>query len=180
MTTEATVQRQFRISDRGFRIIEVNPQCAIRSPQSRRGAVAVEFALVAPILLSILFGMVQLTRMFEAQTLLETAAREGARLGAMDREGLLQEGQSVNDKIISDVKSFLASNGIPRDSVTVAIKDHENPNDDFDLDDPANDLRLFDVHVSVDLSAVSYMSPPEDYPLTGSITFRNGYATITQ
>ncbi|OHB76828.1 MAG: hypothetical protein A2W31_04500 [Planctomycetes bacterium RBG_16_64_10] len=133
-------------------------------------------------LLSILFGMVELTRMFEVQNLLNTAAREGARLAGMDREGLLQEGQSASDKLTSDIKSFLASNGIPRDSITVAIKDHENPDEDFDLDDPANDLKLFDVHVSVDLSEVSYMpvAPQEDFPLTGSITFRNGFATIAQ
>lgn len=148
----------------------------------RRGAVAVEFAIVAPVLLAILLGLVQLTRMFEVQNLLDTAAREGARFAAMDREGIVPEGQSANDKLASDVKNFLASNGIPRDAITVAITDHENPDTDFDLDNPANDLRLFDVKVSVDFSSVSYASftPQQNGVLTGSITFRNGFATISE
>jgi hypothetical protein len=148
----------------------------------RRGAVAVEFAIVAPVLLAILMGMVELSRVFDVQNLLDTAVREGARLAAMDREGLLQDGQSANEKVTSDIKNFLASNGVPRDSVTVAIKDHENPNEDFDLDDPANDLKLFDVHVSVDASALGFGARAlhDGSVLTGSITFRNGFATITE
>jgi len=61
--------------------------------------------------------MVELTRMFEVQNLLDTAAREGARLGAMDREGLLQDGQSTNDNLTADIKNFLASNGVPRGNI---------------------------------------------------------------
>ena len=148
----------------------------------RRGAVAVEFAVVAPVLLAILFGMVELSRIFEVQNLLDTAAREGARFAAMDRDGLLQDGQSTNDKLTSDIKNFLATNAIPRDAVTVAVEDHENPGSEFNLDDPANDLKLFDVKVTVDLSAVSSsaLSLCENGSLTGSITFRNGFATISQ
>lgn len=148
----------------------------------RRGAVAVEFAIMAPVLLAILYGMVELSRVFEMQNLLDTAAREGARMAAMDRDGLLQEGESANDKLVNDVKNFLASNAISRDAVTVTVKDHENPDDDFDLDDPDNDLKLFDVSVSVDLSAVTNtaLSSYNNGTLTGSITFRNGFATISE
>ncbi len=148
----------------------------------RRGAVAVEFAIMAPILLAILFGMVQLNRVFEVQNLLDTAAREGARFAAMDRDGLLQDGQSTNDKLTNDVKNFLATNAIPRDAITVTVEDHENPASEFDLDDPANDLKLFDVNVTVDLSAVTHttMGLDGNSSLTGSITFRNGFATISE
>ncbi len=137
---------------------------------------------MAPVLLAILYGMVELSRVFEMQNLLDTAAREGARMAAMDRDGLLQEGESANDKLVNDVKNFLASNAISRDAVTVTVKDHENPDDDFDLDDPDNDLKLFDVSVSVDLSAVTNtaLSSYNNGTLTGSITFRNGFATISE
>jgi len=148
----------------------------------RRGAVAVEFAFMAPILLAIMMGMIGLTRVFEAQNLLEVAAREGARFAAMDREGMLQEGQTTNEKIETDLKNFLATNGIDRDDVTVEIKDAEDPTEDFDLDDPDNNLKLFEVHVSVDYSSVSFtpVSTESDYTLSASITFRNGNATISQ
>ena len=149
---------------------------------SRRGAVAVEFAVIAPILLALVMGMVELTRVFEVQNLLAIAAREGARFASMDRDGMLQEGQSTNDKLANDVKNLLESNGVPRDHVKVAIKDHANPDADFDMDDPANDLKLFDVLVSVDYSAVGHMpvSAQSDYTLTGRITFRNGKGTTTE
>jgi len=46
----------------------------------RRGAAAVEFAVVAPILVTIMMGLIQSGRGYEAKNLLEGAAREGARL----------------------------------------------------------------------------------------------------
>ena len=60
----------------------------------RRGVVAVEFAIVAPILVAIVFGMIELGRAFEMQNLLDVAAREGARFASMDRDGMLAPGET--------------------------------------------------------------------------------------
>ena len=149
---------------------------------TRRGAVAVEFAFVAPMLLAVVLGLIELTRAYDAQYLLHTAAREGARFAAMDRDGLLQSGESSNAKMTDDVKSFLASSGIPEQNIDVKIVDHEDPTKTFDLDDPDNDLKLFEVEITVPYSSVSYtpVSSSNDYNLTGNITFRNGRATISQ
>ena len=150
--------------------------------RARRGAVAVEFAIVAPVLLAITVGLMELSRVFDAQNLLEVAAREGARFAAIDKEDLLQPGQTSNSKLIDDVKGFLESNGIDSTDVSVQIKDHEDPTSDFDLDDPENELRLFEVHISVDYSAVSYtpVGSGDDYSLTAKVVFRNGLATISE
>ena len=48
-----------------------------------RGAVAVEFALLLPVLLLIVFGIIDFGRMLNAQITLTQAAREGARLAAL-------------------------------------------------------------------------------------------------
>ncbi len=48
-----------------------------------RGSVAVEFALVLPVLLLILFGIIDFGRALNAQIELTGAAREGARLAAL-------------------------------------------------------------------------------------------------
>jgi Flp pilus assembly protein TadG len=48
-----------------------------------RGAVAVEFALVLPVLLLALVGIVEFGRVFNAQIVLTNAAREGARTMAI-------------------------------------------------------------------------------------------------
>lgn len=155
-------------------------------PSSRRcparlGAVAVEFAVVAPVLLAIVVGLIELSRVYNAQNLLQTAAREGARFASMDRAGMLSDGETANAKLENDVKNYLASTGMDRDSIDVQILDHDNPDQTFNLDDPANDLKLFDVTIEAPYSSVSYTPVPEnnDYTLTASITFRNGRLTYS-
>jgi Flp pilus assembly protein TadG len=48
-----------------------------------RGAAAVEFALLLPLLLLILFGLIDFGRALNAQITLTQAAREGARLASL-------------------------------------------------------------------------------------------------
>src|SRR3972149_1384803 len=111
----------------------------------------------------------------------EVARRGGARCASMDRDGMLEPDENANDKLIQDVKNYLATNGISQDDITVEIKDFENPEQDFDIDDPGNDLKLFEVRVSVDWSSVSLtpVSAASDYPLVARVVFRNGRATIS-
>ena len=51
---------------------------------AERGAVAVEFALVLPVLVILLFGILDFGRLLNAQETLTQAAREGARLAALN------------------------------------------------------------------------------------------------
>jgi Flp pilus assembly protein TadG len=150
--------------------------------RNRRGVAAVEFAFVAPILVALSLGSIKLGRAFETQNLLNQGAREGARYASMDRTGMVPNGQTTNQKLIDDVKNFLATSNIPKTAITVTVKDHTTPTKDFNLDDAANDLKLFDVKVSVNFSAVSLEPTPSssDFALNGAVTFRNGRATISQ
>lgn len=50
---------------------------------SERGAAAVEFALIVPVLLLLLFGIIEFGRVYNAQIELSGAAREGARVMAI-------------------------------------------------------------------------------------------------
>ena len=57
----------------------------VRKPESRtkeRGAAIVEFALVAPVLIMIMMGVVQLGLLLHQQQGIHAAAREGARNGS--------------------------------------------------------------------------------------------------
>ncbi|TWT88171.1 TadE-like protein [Pseudobythopirellula maris] len=152
-----------------------------RQPDDRRGAVAVEFAVIAPVLVTIMLGMIELNRVFDAQNLLTSAVREGARMASMDRERISQQGQTMNDLVTSTVKTFLGANGFAPDDVDVSIHFPDDPATDFDLDDPANELELFEVSVKVDYSDVSFMPVDSgaDAPMTGAIVFRNGRALLS-
>ncbi len=56
-----------------------------RDPRSERGQSLVEFALVAPLLLLILFGIVQFGIAFKNSITIADAARAGARTAAVNR-----------------------------------------------------------------------------------------------
>ena len=89
-------------------------------------------------------------------------------------------GKTANQKLIDDVKNYLASNNINPDKVNVKVTKADDPEADFSLDDPANDLELFQVRVDVPYSDVSYtpVSDANDYSLTAALTFRNGRAVV--
>ena len=53
------------------------------SRASERGAVAVEFAILAPVLVMLLLGIMEFGRAYNAQTSLTNAAREGVRVMAI-------------------------------------------------------------------------------------------------
>ena len=53
------------------------------SKTSERGAVAVEFALLAPVLVMLLLGITEFGRAYNAQVTLSSAAREGVRVMAI-------------------------------------------------------------------------------------------------
>jgi Flp pilus assembly protein TadG len=55
----------------------------LRGRRRDRGATAVEFALLLPLLLLIVFGIIDFGRALNAQITLTQAAREGARLAAL-------------------------------------------------------------------------------------------------
>lgn len=54
------------------------------SRRSERGAVAVEFALLAPILVMMILGIMEFGRAYNAQVTLTNAAREGVRTMAIN------------------------------------------------------------------------------------------------
>lgn len=53
------------------------------SSESERGAAAVEFAIVVPVLVMLLLGIMEFSRAYNAQAELSAAAREGVRVMAV-------------------------------------------------------------------------------------------------
>lgn len=82
------------------------------SGDSERGAGIVEFALILPLLMMLVFGVVQFGLLFNRQQALHASAREGARLAALPSATLAEISQRLLD----------ALDGIPMDGTpTVTI-----------------------------------------------------------
>ena len=56
------------------------------SKESERGAAAVEFAIVVPVLVMLLLGIMEFSRAYNAQASLSAAAREGVRVMAISND----------------------------------------------------------------------------------------------
>jgi Flp pilus assembly protein TadG len=102
----------------------------------------VEFAVVAPIFLLLVFGMIEYGRMVMVQQVITNAAREGARLAVLDGT----EGQEVVDL----VNAYLNSGSIEGANITVTPA---NP-DDAAFGEPVT------VTVDIGFSQVSWLPSP--------------------
>ena len=56
-----------------------------KSVKNQRGQTLVELALVLPVIILILFGILEFGRIFHSYIVITNAAREGARLGAVGK-----------------------------------------------------------------------------------------------
>jgi hypothetical protein len=93
-----------------------------RRPPPRRGVAAVEFAVVAPVLFTLMLGVWEVGRLIQVQQVLQNAAREGARIAAQGRiiniTGSYTEVKvnSGSPSVTSTVQSFLQSAGLTNTS----------------------------------------------------------------
>jgi Flp pilus assembly protein TadG len=63
----------------------------LRSRKSQRGAAALEFALVFPVLLLLLVGIVDFGMLMSTQSVVANAAREGARTAALSNNSIASQ-----------------------------------------------------------------------------------------
>lgn len=143
---------------------------------NRRGAVTVEFAFVAPLYATVFAGLTQVCYLLQVQNQFAMAAREGARAAVYEKNELGIGDQSTNEKVIEDVRKFLNANGLPGDDVDVYISEPFDTDTSFDLDDPDNDLRYFQVAIEYAADELMSMAPPgaEEFKISSRIVFRNG------
>jgi Flp pilus assembly protein TadG len=83
-------------------------------PEDRRGASAVEFAVVAPFLFLTLVGMIEVGRVMMIQHLLTASAREGAR------EAILLS--ATEDSVIDVVNRFIDGASLNLGDATIVVE----------------------------------------------------------
>ncbi len=86
--------------------------------RAERGAVAVEFALIAPVLLLIVFGIIQFGFFLAQQTTLNGAVRSGARFGSVNAYTSTHSCSAVIQKVRDTANTI----GMDGSAVSVAVK----------------------------------------------------------
>ncbi len=117
-----------------------------RGQPTRRGTAAVEFALLAPLLLTLLLGVWEVGRLAHVQQLVSNAAREGGRQASTGRKTTAQVQQVVLD--------YLTSAGISVADATVTLTNLTDPS----RSDPmtANQLDRFEITVTLPFNNVRW------------------------
>jgi len=86
---------------------------SIRKTKRRRGAAIVEFAVIAPVLVFLSLGMMEMGRGIMVKDNLTDAARVGCRTAIMP--------SATNTSVTSDINTSLTANNIAPSNVTVQI-----------------------------------------------------------
>ncbi|WP_457963121.1 pilus assembly protein [Arthrobacter sp. D1-29] len=81
--------------------------------QSERGAVAVEFAILLPLLLMLVLGTIEFGRAYNAQITLTNAAREGVRVMAIAKD-------QAGARTAAKNAAAAVSSGIPDSDITLS------------------------------------------------------------
>ena len=107
-----------------------------KNARRARAAAVVEFAVVLPLLLTILFGIIEYGWVFMVRQTLQTAAREGARLA------VLQTSVSPYTNVTDRVADVMAPTGLTTYEVSMTHATLANPVETVTLSIPYNDVSL--------------------------------------
>jgi len=90
----------------------------LRRRQHRRGATLVEFAMVIPVVLLVLFGMIEISRLLMVQHALSNAAQRGARQAML---AVTLDGSDVEDAVRGYLDAALGSVADDSDAVRITV-----------------------------------------------------------
>lgn len=89
-----------------------------RAHHPRRGAAAVEFALVAPLLFMTVAGIIEIGRLVMVAQLATNGSREAARYAV--------QASATPDAVRTYARTYLAATGIPEDAVTGIVIEQQS------------------------------------------------------
>lgn len=104
--------------------------------ERRRGAAVVEFAVVLPLLLTILFGIIEYGWVFMVRQTLQTAAREGARIA------ILQTSEEPYASAMNRIAEVMTPTGLTSYTVTMTHATSGDPVETIVVAIPYQDVSL--------------------------------------
>jgi Flp pilus assembly protein TadG len=123
----------------------------------RKGATTVEFAIVAPVFLLLIFGIFEFGRVFMVTQLLTEAARKSARVAIV--EG------TTSDQIKAAATNSLSIVGIKSESIGISVNDAP-----LDTVDPRNFPAFTEITVVVSVPASKVSWLPATVFVTGTLS----------
>lgn len=107
-----------------------------RGGKRARAAAVVEFAVVLPLLLTILFGIIEYGWVFMVRQTLQTAAREGCRLA------VLQTTTTPYTNVLERIAQVMEPTGLTTYTVTMSHATASNPIETVTVEIPYDDVSL--------------------------------------
>ncbi len=147
---------------------------------ARRGSATVEFAILAPLFLTLVLTAAQSSFNVDTAHSMYAAIRQGGRLASMDSSDYRLPNQTANEKVILDIRNQLIAEGLPGNEMDISITEADSDLA-FDLSNSDNDLRLFRISVSVPYSAMNSLGtfPTSSIQnFNASIVFRKGKISL--
>jgi len=145
---------------------------------SRRGAAAVEAAVIMPVLILLVMGTIEIGTALRAGTIMQSATREAGRLVNTDWRDLVGPGDTPNVKLERDLRNFVTASGLPGDQLVITVTHAEGAKagQAFDLLDSDNQLELINITMTLGYANVSlfpnrYMG---DADMTATLIMRAG------
>ena len=151
--------------------------------KKQEGQSLIEFAIVLPVLLLVVFGIIQFGIIFNAQITLTHAAREGARVAVVgyipaeyaekisdeyeDEYEALE--QYVKDKVLNSSQALLLEEINEDEDIDISIEGGEFEDGGYDINDELTVKVDGEVQVVVPLIGIALKSP---FPLSASSTMR--------
>ena len=108
----------------------------------RRGAALVEFAIVTPLLLLILFGIIEFGQIFKVRQTAQHAAREGCRIAVLQSTQAPYTGSS--GPVMSRIQQIMEAAGVPFNTgmVTITPESTNDPTVTVNVAVPYSDIKL--------------------------------------
>jgi Flp pilus assembly protein TadG len=100
----------------------------------RRGIAALEAALTLPMLVLLMFGTWELSRVIQVRQILDNAVREGARQAA--------SGQSTNAQVQQSVTNYVKNAGLTTTNLVVTVSDLTTSGTDASAAAPLDKLQV--------------------------------------
>jgi Flp pilus assembly protein TadG len=143
--------------------------------RARRAVAAVEFAFLAPVLITLLFGVWEVARMIQMYQIVSNASREGARQAATGKYHSSQDNPQIQQTILSYLISAQvpAHDTIPNGQVTLA-----NTNCTFNVQGRASGSDVADAN-QLDPITVTVTVPVKNFRWTSANWYSTDATTIS-